>query len=291
MAWSLTQISDPAAFRKDRTLVRFIQSHTQGILMKHGHSSHRGRSQELLYDSEIPTPTHAERARTLVSAVKTATLCTLFEENGTPYGSFVTFALVKGRPVFLVSELADARASLLVAENGQGDPLANGRVTLVGRCTPVDEGDQAAAREAFLAVHPNASYYVDFKDFSFFQLEVEQIRYIGGYGRMSWVESPDWYSAQADPIAPFSKHILDHMNKDHTSAILAYCQAFSKAGEVPEATMTGIDRYGFEMSAKTEKGPRPIRVAFDAAIGDAKEARTQLVELAKRARAQTETPT
>jgi putative heme iron utilization protein len=55
--------------------------------------------------------------------------------------------------------------------------------------------------------------------------------------------------------------------------------------------MTGIDRYGFEMSAKTEKGPRPIRVAFDAAIGDAKEARTQLVELAKRARAQTETPT
>ena len=264
--------------------------------MKSGHSSHRGRSQELLYDPEIPTPSHAERARTLVSAVKTATLCTLFEENGSPYGSFVTFALVDGKPVFLVSELAehtknlqgDSRASLLVAENGQGDPLANGRVTLVGRCTPVADAEREAAREAFLAVHPNASFYVDFKDFSFFQLEVEQIRYIGGYGRMSWVESPDWYVAQADPIAPFSQRILDHMNKDHTSALLAYCQAFSKAGEVPEAKMTGIDRYGFEMSAKTDKGPRPIRVAFDSAIGDAHEARTQLVELAKRARAQTE---
>jgi putative heme iron utilization protein len=267
--------------------------------MKHGHSSSRGRSQELLYDSEIPTPTHAERARTLVSDVKTATLCTLFEENGTPYGSFVTFALYQGRPIFLVSELAehtknlhsDSRASLLVAENGHGDPLANGRVTLVGRCTKVAESDREAVREAFLTVHANASYYVDFQDFSFFQLDVEQIRYIGGYGRMSWVEHPDWYSAEPDPIAPFAHRILEHMNADHSSALLAYCQAFSKAGVVPEAKMTGIDRYGFEMSAKTEQGPRPIRVAFDAAIGDAKEARTQLVELAKRARAEPEVTT
>jgi putative heme iron utilization protein len=264
--------------------------------MKRGHSSHRGQSQELLYDPEIPTPTHAERARTLVCSAKTATLCTLFEENGAPYGSFVTFALHEGRPVFLVSELAehtknlhgDAKASLLVAESGSGDPLANGRVTLVGRCTPVAEDAREAVRETFLAAHANASYYVDFQDFSFFQLEVEQIRYIGGYGRMSWVESPDWYAAEADPIAPFVGRILDHMNKDHTAALLAYCKAFSKAGEVPEARMTGIDRYGFEMSAKTEKGPRPIRVAFDASIGDAHEARTQLVELAKRARASTE---
>jgi len=264
--------------------------------MKRGHSSHRGRSQELLYDPEIPTPTHAERARTLVSAVRTATLCTLFEETGAPYGSFVTFALHEGRPVFLVSELAehtknlhgDSRASLLVAETGSGDPLANGRVTLVGRCTKVPDGQRQAVRETFLGVHANASYYVDFKDFSFFQLEVEQIRYIGGYGRMSWVESADWYTAEADPIAPFAGRILDHMNKDHGAALLAYCHAFSKAGEVPEARMTGIDRYGFEMSAKTDKGPRPIRVAFDGSIADAHEARTQLVELAKRARASVE---
>ena len=32
-----------------------------------GHGSKRGRSQELLYDPEIPTPTHAERAMTLVA--------------------------------------------------------------------------------------------------------------------------------------------------------------------------------------------------------------------------------
>ena len=260
--------------------------------MTRGHSSKRGRSQELLYDPNIPTPTHAERARTLVAQAKTATLCTLFEENGAPYGSFVTFALYKGRPVFLVSELAehtknlhgDARASLLVAEQRPGDPLANGRVTLVGQCTKVAESDEAGAREVFLAAHPNASYYVDFKDFSFFQLEVEQIRYIGGYGRMSWVENPEWYGSEPDPIASHAQPILKHMNDDHKSALQAYCKAFSKAGEVEEVRMTAIDRYGFEMSAKTDKGPRPIRVAFKSSIGDAKEARQELVALAKEAR-------
>src|SRR6476660_4536374 len=94
---------------------------------------------EPLYDVNVPTPTHAERARTLAAQVSTGTLCTLaIEPAGYPYGSFVTVAFDKGNPVFLISRLAehtknlerDARASLLVAEAGAGDPLANGRITL-----------------------------------------------------------------------------------------------------------------------------------------------------------------
>ncbi len=48
--------------------------------------------------------------------------------------------------------------------------------------------------------------------------------------------------------------------------------------------MVGIDRYGFEMSAATEQGPRPIRIAFDEPIETARDSRTVLVELAERAR-------
>ena len=48
---------------------------------------------EPLYDANIPTPTHAERARTLVAQISTGTLCTLaLEPVGYPYGSFVTVA-------------------------------------------------------------------------------------------------------------------------------------------------------------------------------------------------------
>ena len=59
---------------------------------------------ELLYDASIPTPTHAERARTLVAQISTGTLCTLaLEPEGYPYGSFVTVAFDNGNPIFLIS--------------------------------------------------------------------------------------------------------------------------------------------------------------------------------------------
>src|SRR3954449_12943454 len=118
------------------------------------HARSSGRTAEPLYDVNIPTPTHAERARSLVARISTGTLCTLaVEPEGYPYGSFVTVAFDEGNPVFLISGLAehtknlerDPRASLLVAEGGAADPLANGRVTLLGLCVRIGE-DGGSAR-------------------------------------------------------------------------------------------------------------------------------------------------
>ena len=162
------------------------------------HARSSGDAPEPLYDANIPTPTHAERARTLVAQISTGTLSTLaIDPAGYPYGSFVTVAFEGGNPIFLISGLAehtknlerDPRSSLLVAEPGFADPLANGRVTMLGSCTPVVEGEEDSARAAFLAAHPNSAYYADFRDFAFWKLHVESVRYIGGYGRMSWIRS------------------------------------------------------------------------------------------------------
>jgi len=170
-----------------------------------------------------------------------------------------------------------------VAESGAADPLANGRVTMLGPCTRV-EGDGRSARAAFLAAHPNAAYYADFRDFAFWTLRVDAIRYIGGYGRMSWIAKDDWHAAEPDPLAPHAAGAIAHMNADHADAMVLYCKAFSKATDVTEATMTGLDRYGFEMSAKTPEGPRPVRVAFAGPIETPGEARAALVAMVKDAR-------
>jgi putative heme iron utilization protein len=248
-------------------------------------------AQQPLFDVNIDTPTHAERARTMVAQLGTGTLCTVAAEPaGYPYGSFVTVAFEQGHPVFLISELAehtknlrkDARASLLMAEGGADDPLANARVTLVGDCTLVADPD--AARTVYLQRHPNAGYYEDFKDFNFWQLKVAAVRYIGGYGRMSWVECSDWAAAEADPLAPFASGILQHMNQDHADTMVLYCRSFSKAADTSSARMTGVDRYGFEMSATTENGPRPIRLAFSRSVSSAEAVRAELVEMARKAR-------
>jgi len=201
------------------------------------HARPSGSGPEPLYDINIATPTHAERARTLVARISTGTLCTLaLEPQGYPYGSFVTIAFDEGNPVFLISGLAehtknlerDSRASLLVAEDGADDPLANGRVTVLGPCTRV-EGEGGRARAAFLAAHPNAAYYADFRDFAFWKLHVHSIRYIGGYGRMSWIDKADWLAAEPDPLGPSAAGTMAHMNANHADAMVLYCKAFSKA--------------------------------------------------------------
>ena len=262
-------------------------------MMTDAHARPSGDAPEPLYDVTVPTPTHAERARTLVSQLTTGTLCTLAADPvGYPYGSFVTVAFDKGNPVFLVSTLAehtrnlqqDSRASLLLAESGSEDPLANGRVTLLGLCSQVTE-DSSSARSSFLTTHPNAAYYADFRDFAFWQLQVESIRYIGGYGRMSWVEAIDWHAAEADPLAGAAAGVITHMNEDHADAMVLYCKAFSKATDITAASMTGVDRYGFEMSAVTAEGPRPIRLAFAEKVTTAEEVRAALIAMLQDARA------
>jgi putative heme iron utilization protein len=249
------------------------------------HDTTRQR-QDPLYDVTIPTPSHAERARTLAARPGHAILATL-EEDGSPYASVVLTTLHDHRPVLLVSGLAmhtqnlerDPRCSLLFREADAGNPLALGRLAIQGHARPDDSGS-----ETFLTRHPDARGYAGFGDFSFWSIEVERIRYIGGFGRMSWVDGSSWAEATPDPLDPHVEGIVTHMNDDHADALRAYVAAFSTAGERDDVVMTGIDRYGFEMSVAIEDARRPVRVAFDAPITTPTEARSALVELVKRAR-------
>jgi putative heme iron utilization protein len=265
------------------------------LMRSDAHARPSGEASEPLYDVHVPTPTDAERARTLVAGIATGTLSTIaIEPAGYPYGSFVTAAFDGGNPVFLISALAehthnlerDARASLLVAEGGSDDPLANGRVTMLGECRRIatDGPELPHARDRFLAAHPNARYYADFRDFAFWKLRVDAVRYIGGYGRMSWIPTVEWHAAEPDPLRRSAAGIVEHMNADHPDALVEYCTAFSKAPGISSASMTSIDRYGFEMSAKTPDGPRPVRLAFHRPVSTPAEARAALIAMLIEAR-------
>src|SRR5262245_39256716 len=95
-----------------------------------------------------PEPTYAERARTLVHRARSGTLATVSRRHsGYPFASLMPYALDEtGRPIFLISSMAvhtqnlagDPRASLFVPEpDWSGDPLAAGRITLMGGVTAV----------------------------------------------------------------------------------------------------------------------------------------------------------
>ncbi|MGD0680267.1 MAG: DUF2470 domain-containing protein [Polyangiaceae bacterium] len=242
-------------------------------------------------------PSHAERSRTLVSQAMSATLSTIAREPpGFPYGSLVTVAVDdEGRPLLLLSELAEhtgnlqaePKASVLITEpiGVHDQPLALGRVTILGKCSKVAPADRAGVREAFLRHQPSASYYVDFDDFAFYRVEPTALRYVGGFGRMSWLSVEAYRAAEPDPLARAASELVKHMNDDHAAALLAYARALAGVTDAASVTMTAVDRYGFEIAVVTSSGPRTVRLAFEAAVTTPDEVRRSLVAMARRARA------
>jgi hypothetical protein len=180
--------------------------------------------------ARVLTLSAAERCRTVVAAARTGTLSTVARDPaGFPYGSLVTVADDGGRPILLLSALAEhtgnlkhcPNASVLLVEPAPPDraPLSLARVTLLGPCTRVADGEREAIKQRFLAAHPDAAQYADFKDFAFYRLVPLALRYVGGFGRMSWVNAVEYLAATPDPIAPLAEGILSHMNVDHGDAV------------------------------------------------------------------------
>jgi putative heme iron utilization protein len=221
-----------------------------------------------------PEPSHAERCRTLVASATRGALSTIAADPaGYPYGSVATYGLDdRGNPVFFVSLMAehtqnairDPRASLLVTEPvpDGADPLASGRTTLMGLLSAVDEAERPAVQARYLAANPTAEYYIDFGDFAFYRLDVSAIRYVGGYGRMSWVDAGAYAAAEPDPLAPLAAGIIGHMNADHGEAQVLYCRHLAGRPDTVAATMSAVDRYGFEMVAEGPGGRAAVRLGF-----------------------------
>jgi len=234
-----------------------------------------------------PEPSHAERARTLVAGRSRGALSTLaVDPPGTPFGSVITYGLDgSGNPAFFVSTLAehtrnldaDPRASLLVVDDtpAGADPLASGRVTLLGTAAEVTDTDERAlARSEYLAANP-AAFYVDYGDFRCLRLAVTGVRYVGGFGRMSWVD-------------PAANAIVGHMNTDHADALVALCRHQGRRRDVDAASMTAVDRYGFEVVATAGEGRREtLRIGFRTELLTPDSVRAELIAMLAEARAAT----
>jgi heme iron utilization protein len=246
----------------------------------------------------VPEPTFAERARTLVYLGRIGSLSTLSRKQpGFPFGSVMPYGLDDhGRPIFLISTMAmhtqnlqdDPRASLLVTQEDAGsEPLGASRITLVGNVLLLPDTEVAEAREIYLARHANSKQWVDFEDFSFYRMNVVDVYYVGGFGVMGWVSTPEYHRSQPDPLADSMAEIIQHMNADHKNALVMLARKFAH-GESTEATMTAVDRLGFHVRLKTQEGMRGARIAFLREVSNPAETRKILVEMVQQARSQAE---
>ena len=178
----------------------------------------------------------------------------------------------------------DDRVSVVLSEHDvHGEVLALGRATYKGRIEPVPEAT-GALRDAYLAAHPSAALYVDFSDFNFYRIKVETVRYIGGFGRMSWIDTDAWRASEVDPLATIAKEVIEHMNQDHAHNLVDYAHAFTDAQWAERAIMIRLDQLGFDMRVENDEQSTEVRIGFSEPKTTSEQIHEAMVRLAREAR-------
>ena len=228
--------------------------------------------------------------RDLVRGLDRAALATALpvESGAWPYASLVLVAVDHDlSPILLLSDLAehtkaiaaDGRVSLLFdGTQGLEQPLTGPRVTLVGRAARTADGRLG---RRFLARHPDAAIYAGFNDFHFYRVAVERAHLVAGFGKIRWLSAAELTPPPLPAgLAEGEEGIVRHMNEDHADAVQLYAgKLLGLSGS--DWRMTGIDAEGIDL----RQGGRVARLAFDAPLRAANEARKVLVALVAKARA------
>ena len=229
-------------------------------------------------------------ARSLLRRSRQGALATLMAGSGDPYCSLVNVAShPDGSPILLISRLAlhtknilsDARVSLMLDERAAGDPLEGARIMLAGTAEQAND-DEPILRRRYLNAHPSAEAFVEFEDFSFFQIRPLGAHLVAGFGRIVDLKPEQFLTDLTDAasLLEAEQGAVEHMNADHREAMNLYATRLLGA-EPADWRCTGCDPDGIDMQAghSTLRLDFPQRVATPAAL------RQALKQLADRARA------
>jgi heme iron utilization protein len=233
----------------------------------------------------------ARLARSLLRRSRQGALATLMPGSGDPYCSLVNVAShPDGSPILLISRLAlhtrnllgDARASLMLDERAEGDPLEGSRIMLSGRAEQASGDDVAILRRRYLNAHPSSEAFVNFKDFSFFKIRPTGAHLVAGFGRIVDLKPEQFLTGIADAAALLEAEqgALDHMNADHRDAMNLYATKLLGA-KTDDWRCTGCDPCGMDLQA----GATTLRLDFPQRIVTPAALRQILRQLADQARA------
>lgn len=240
-----------------------------------------------------PTPdfSASRMAKSLLRRSRQGALATLMVNSGDPYCSLVNVsANPDAAPLLLISRLAihtqnilaDSRVSLMLDERVTGDPLEGARIMVAGRAEELSGEAAALARRRYLAAHPSAEGFADFKDFAFFRIAPSGLHLVAGFGRIVDLEPTKFLTDLSDAagLLEAEASAVEHMNQDHLEAMNLYATRLlgSDAGDW---RCTGCDPEGMDLQADN----RTLRLEFPERVRTGAELRQMLVRLAGEARA------
>ena len=203
--------------------------------------------------------------------------------EGYPFGSFVTFISGADRSIiFYASDIAqhtinlknNSKACITLFNLSEGDKQDSARLSLLGDVKKIDKDVEEISRQ-FIEFFPESSQYSNMHDFNFYKLNISQVRWIGGFGKIAWLSSTNW-----NPIRPKwlkKEHsMIEHMNEDHSNSIVSTLNA--KLGiKDKHARMLRLTMDGYYVSSKN----KIYFLDFNLPCFTVKQYRDKLVEQAK----------
>ncbi|MCP4234529.1 MAG: DUF2470 domain-containing protein [Aestuariibacter sp.] len=216
---------------------------------------------------------------------------------GYPFGSIVPFVTTHtGDVIIYISDIAlhtrnikaDSKVSLTVFDPSEDDSQANGRVTIMGDASQLtDDADIALCSEQYFQLFPQARAYQQTHDFHFYKISVARVRFIGGFGKIHWI-NPEFWQTESQEWQRNTAGMIEHMNDDHQDAMQLILAHFANV-QTSKVTMLSVFAEGahyqsaegkivFIPFAKACHSPTEVRQAL---VAQTKACRDALAETAE----------
>lgn len=226
---------------------------------------------------------HITEARKLIKSTNFGILSThSHSQEGYPFGSLTPYVEDKdGNLIILISHLAEHTKNILndnkvsitiVEENDDYNPQTRARLTYLGNARKVKEDEKEYTSNIYLAFFPYAGAYFSTHNFEFYIIEPTRIRFIGGFGKIFWIEPEEIQGINYSNEIQDS--IIKHMNEDHMTSLVKYFNKYKniEVTKNDDLKMISIDDLGFHILRNKEihrfqfynklSSPSDIRSAF-----------------------------
>jgi putative heme iron utilization protein len=213
---------------------------------------------------------NASEARCLLREHQYGALSTISKKlAGFPFGSITPYLTDHdGNLLIYISELAehtkniahDPRVSLITHNQSSPEIQMQGRVTVTGNAHRLADQQQPAAR--YLHHFPEAAELM-MLDFAFYRIKPVAIRYIGGVGRIHWINMESYVVNNTAEFAEQEETLLSKINTQQQSTVcrlLKQCHGI----ETNNTRAIGLDCDGLTIIASEQV----LRLNFASTVSD-----------------------
>ena len=204
------------------------------------------------------------------------------------FGCFVTYISDVDRSVVIYASNI-AQHTINLKENSKScltlfkidddlDKQNSSRMTLLGDLQSLPEKEIDETRTRFEKFLPESRKYASMHDFNFYRLHIDQIRWIGGFGKIAWLDNKEWKHFKPKWTSN-QISIINHMNEDHAKNISASLNAQHGVQDA-KAKIFALSIDGYFVKSKE----KIYFISFEKVCKNAKEYKDILVEQANQYR-------